>query len=116
VIVFVVPGDNNPLGSGELLFQVMSVSLLLLPSEGGGTLTCMGLVRGLACSSHDSEESLLLSLRDNHDALSHCCSVLLLPLSAGGDLLLHDQEVGGAACIGRQDNGGRRRTLGLGQR
>jgi hypothetical protein len=35
VLVVVVLEDNDPLGSGELLFQVMSVGLILRPSEGG---------------------------------------------------------------------------------
>jgi hypothetical protein len=32
-------GDHDPLGSGELLFQVTGDGLLLLPSEGGSVLT-----------------------------------------------------------------------------
>jgi hypothetical protein len=43
-IVIVVLGDCDPLGSGELLFQVMGDDLLLLPSEGGGALMRPGLV------------------------------------------------------------------------
>jgi hypothetical protein len=43
-IVIVVLGDCDPLGSGELLFQVMGDDLLLLPSEVGGALTHPGLV------------------------------------------------------------------------
>jgi hypothetical protein len=39
-IVVVILGKRNPLGSGELLFQVMSKGILLPPSEGGGMLTC----------------------------------------------------------------------------
>jgi hypothetical protein len=31
-------GDHDPLGSGEMLFQVTGDGLLLLSSEGGGTL------------------------------------------------------------------------------
>jgi hypothetical protein len=34
-IVVVVLGNRDPLGSGELLFQVTGDSLLLFPSEGG---------------------------------------------------------------------------------
>jgi hypothetical protein len=40
-IIVVVLGDRDPLGSGELLFQVAGDGLLLLPSEGGGALACM---------------------------------------------------------------------------
>jgi hypothetical protein len=35
-IIIVVLGKRDPLGNGELLFQVMSDGLLLLPSKGGG--------------------------------------------------------------------------------
>jgi hypothetical protein len=35
-IVVIVLGDREPLGSGELLFQMMDDVLLLLPSDGGG--------------------------------------------------------------------------------
>jgi hypothetical protein len=34
-IIVVILGDHDPLGSGELLFQVMDDGLLLLQSEGG---------------------------------------------------------------------------------
>jgi hypothetical protein len=37
-IIIIVLGDRDPLDSDELLFQVMGEGLLLLPSEGGGTL------------------------------------------------------------------------------
>jgi hypothetical protein len=37
-IVVVVLGNRDPLGSGELLFQVTGDGLLLFPSEGGGAL------------------------------------------------------------------------------
>jgi hypothetical protein len=120
-IVIVILGGNSPLGSVELLFQVTSVGLLLLPSEGGGTLTRTTLVKGLARSSHGGEESLLLSMRGSHDGLSHGRDVVLLPLSgSGGGLLLLGREVGGDAHHGQQDGGGggggRRRNIGLGQR
>jgi hypothetical protein len=119
-IVVIVLGDNYPLDSGEMLFQVMSIGLLLLPIKGGGMLTRTGLIHGLAHSSHDSEESLLLSRHGSHDGLSHG-RILLLPLSGGGGLLLLGREVGGDACHGQQDRGswgggGQQRTLGLGQR
>jgi hypothetical protein len=39
-IVVVILGKRNPLGSGELLFQVMSKGILLPSSEGGGMPTC----------------------------------------------------------------------------
>jgi hypothetical protein len=100
VVVIIVLGDNDPLGSGELLFQVMSDDLLLLPSDGGSTLMHMGLIQGLAYNSHDGDESLLLSLRGSHGR------GVVLPLSSGGGLLLIDREVGGAARHGRQDDGG----------
>jgi hypothetical protein len=62
VIVFIVLGNNDPLDSSKLLFRMMSDGLLLLSSKGGSTLMWMGLVQGLACSRHDGEETLLLSL------------------------------------------------------
>jgi hypothetical protein len=43
-IVIVILGDRDPLGSGELLFQVTGDGLLLLPSQGGGALTRLGLI------------------------------------------------------------------------
>jgi hypothetical protein len=43
-IVVIILGDCDPLGSGELLFQVTSDGLLLLPSEGGDALARLGLV------------------------------------------------------------------------
>jgi hypothetical protein len=116
VIVVIVLGDHDPLDSSQLLFKVMDDCLLLLPSEGDGTLTCPGLVQGLTCSSHDGDESLLLSVHGSH-GLSHDRDVVLLPLSDGrGGLLLIDGEVEGVARHGREDGGGRRRTVGLGQR
>jgi hypothetical protein len=59
-IVVVVLGNRDPLGSGELLFQVTGDGLLLFLSEGGGTLARPCLVQGLACDSHGGDESLLL--------------------------------------------------------
>jgi hypothetical protein len=106
VIIVIVLEDRDPLGSGELLFQVTSDCLLLLPSEGGGTLSCMGLIQGLACGSHDGDESLLLSLRGSHGGLSRNCGILLLPLGGGDDMLLIDGEDGGATRHGRQDSVG----------
>jgi hypothetical protein len=101
-----VLGDHDPLGSGELLLQVMSDGLLLLPNEGGGMLAHPDLIQGLMFGSHDSDESLLLSLRGSDDDLRHGRGVLLLPLSGGSGLLLVDGEVGGVARHGRQDGGG----------
>jgi hypothetical protein len=116
-IVVVVLGDRDPLGSGELLFQVTGDGLLLFPSEGGGALTRPCLVQGLACCSHGGDKSLLLSVHGSGGGLSHDRGVVLLPLGGSGGLLLIDGEVGGAARNDRQDGGGRwRRTLGLGQR
>jgi hypothetical protein len=97
-IVVIVLGDHDPLGSDELLFQMMSNGLFLLLGEGGGTLMCIGLVQGLANDSHDGDDSLLFSLCGSHD-------VLLLPLSNGGsNLLLVNRGVGGARH-GRKDGG-----------
>jgi hypothetical protein len=101
VIVVVILGDRDPLGSGELLFQVTGDGLLLLPSEGGDALVHLGLVQGLACGSHDGNESLLLSVRDSSDGLSRGRGVVLLPLSGGDGLLLINGEVGGADRHGR---------------
>jgi hypothetical protein len=89
-IVIVILGDHNPLGSGELLFQVTSDGLLLLPSEG-----------------HSSDESFLLLVRGSGGGFSRGRGVVLLPLSGGGrgrgrdSLLLIGGEVGGAARHGR---------------
>jgi hypothetical protein len=86
--IVIVLGNRDPLGSGELLFQVTGDGLLLFPSEGGGARPC--LVQGLACGSHDGDESLLLSVRGSGGGLSRGCGVVLLPLGGGGDLLLVD--------------------------
>jgi hypothetical protein len=95
-IVVVILGDRYPLGSGELLFQVTNDGLLLLLSEGDVMLTRPYLIQGLACDSHDGDESLLLSVCGSGGGLSRGHRVVLLPLSGGGDLLLIDREVGGA--------------------
>jgi hypothetical protein len=65
------------------------------------------LIQGLACDSHGSDESLLLSVRGSGGGLSHGCEVVLLPLGSdsgscggGGDLLLIDGVVGGVARHG----------------
>jgi hypothetical protein len=86
---------------------VTSDGLLLLPSEGGGTLARTGLVKGLVCDSHGDDESLSLSLCGSCGDLSHGRGVVLLPLCSGGgsDLLLVDVEVRGATRHGRQDGG-----------
>jgi hypothetical protein len=100
-IIIIVLDDNDPVGKGELLFQVMSIGLLLLPGEGGGTLVCTGLIQGLARSSHINEESLLLSLCGRRGGVSHDHNVLLLSLNSGSSgLLLFGQEVGGDARHG----------------
>jgi hypothetical protein len=39
VIVIVILGKRDPLGGGEVQFQVMRNGLLLLSSEGSGVLT-----------------------------------------------------------------------------
>jgi hypothetical protein len=76
-MVIVILGDHDPLGSGELLFQVMGDGLLLFPSKGGSALARPFLGQGLACGSHD-----------------------------GDDLWPVDEEVRGVARHGRQDGGG----------
>jgi hypothetical protein len=86
-IVAVVLEKRNPLSSKELLFQVTSDGLLLLASEGGDMLASPCLVRGLACSSHDSDESLLLSVH----------GVVLLRLGDGGLLPVDGGEIRVAA-------------------
>jgi hypothetical protein len=48
-IIVVVLEGRDPLGSDELLFQMMGDDLLLLASEGGARSY---LIEGLACSSH----------------------------------------------------------------
>jgi hypothetical protein len=48
-IIVVVLWDCDPLGSGELLFQVTDNGLLLLPSEVGGALAHSYLIQCLAC-------------------------------------------------------------------
>jgi hypothetical protein len=75
-------------GSVGLQFYLTSIGLLLLPSKGGSMLTHTGLVQPLVHSSHDGEESLLHSLLGSRSSLSHGCSIVLLPLSDGGGLLL----------------------------
>jgi hypothetical protein len=97
-IVVVILGNRDPLGSGELLFQVTGDGLLLFPSEGGGTFMRPCLVQGLACGSHGGDER-------------RGCGVILLPLGSGGgsrdgSLLLVNGEVGGAAQHDRQHGGG----------
>jgi hypothetical protein len=99
-IIVIILGDHDPLGSGELLFQVTGDGLLILASEGYNTLACLCLIQGLMCGSHGSDESLLLSVSDSGDGLSHGHDVVLFPLSTdgsgrsgGGDLLLIDGEV-----------------------
>jgi hypothetical protein len=116
-IVAVVLEKRNPLSSKELLFQVTSDGLLLLASEGGDMLASPCLVRGLACSSHDSDESLLLSVRGSDGGLSRGHGVVLLRLGDSGLLPVDGGEIRVVARHNRQDGGGgRRRALRLGQR
>jgi hypothetical protein len=109
-IVVIILGKRNPLGSGELLLQVMSDGLLLLPSEDGGAFVCPCLIQGLACGSYGSDESLLLSVCGTDDGLSHGRGVILLPLSGGGGrdglLPINGGEVGVSARHSQQDGGG----------
>jgi hypothetical protein len=109
-IIVIFLGDRDPLGSGELLFQVMGDDLLLLPRESSDALARPSLIQGVVCGSHGGDESLLLSVRGSGRSLSHSRGVILLPLSGGGghgdSLLLIDGEVGGATQHGRQDSGG----------
>jgi hypothetical protein len=110
--VIVVLGNRDPLGSSELLLQVTGDGFLLFPSEGGGAFARPCLVQGLACGSHDGDESLLLLVRGSGGGLSRGRDVVLLPLggsgggSHDGGLLLINGEVGGAARHDRQDGGG----------
>jgi hypothetical protein len=102
VIVIIILRKCDPLGSSELLLQVISDGLLLLPSEGGGALTRPCLIQGLACGSHSSDESLLLLVCGSDGSLSHSRGVILLPLGSGdggrGGLFATDGgEVGVAA-------------------
>jgi hypothetical protein len=106
-IVVIVLGKRDPLGSSELLFQVTSNGLFLLPSEDGGTLMRPCLIQGLACGSHDNDKSLLLSVYGSGGGLSRGRGVVLLPLGSGGGLLSIDGgEVGVAARHSRQDSSG----------
>jgi hypothetical protein len=107
-IIVLVPGDGDPLGSGELLFQVTGNGLLLHPSKGGSMLACLCLIQGLACSSHGGDKTLLLSVLGSGSSLSRGLGVVLLPLSGshGSGLFLIDREDGGAAQHGHQDGGG----------
>jgi hypothetical protein len=118
-IVIIVLEDCDPLGSGELLFQVTGDGLLLLPSEGGCMLARLCLIQGLACCGHGNDKSLLLSVRGSGEGLSHDRCVVLLPLGDGGGrgmLSINGGEVRVAAQHGLKDSGGVRwRTLGLDQ-
>jgi hypothetical protein len=108
-IIVVVLQDHDPLGNGELLFQVMGDGLFILPSEGGGALACLCLIQDLVCGRHDSDESLLPSVRCSGGGLSCCRGIVLLPLGGGGgsDLLpINGGEVGVVARHGQQDGGG----------
>jgi hypothetical protein len=104
-IVIVVLGDQDPLGSGELLFQVTGDGLLLFSSEGGGALARPCLIQGLLCGSHGGDKSLLLPVRGSDGGLSRGRGIVLLPIGGSGDdrgsLFLIDGEVGGAAQHGR---------------
>jgi hypothetical protein len=106
IVAIVIMGGNDPLDCGELLFQVMSNGLLRLSSKGSGTLVHTGLIQGFACSNHDGDESLLLSLCGSRRGLSHGRGVVLLPLSGDGGLLLINREIGGTARHGQHDGGG----------
>jgi hypothetical protein len=82
--------------------------LLLLRSEGGGTLARPYLVQGLACDCHGGDESLLLSIRGNSGSPSRDHGVVLLPVGSGGMsrgrgiVLL---PVGGGSGHGSHDSG-----------
>jgi hypothetical protein len=93
-IAIVILGDRDALGSYELLFQVTSGGLLLFPID-----------QGLACGSHASDESLLLSVCSIGRGMSHDHDVLLLPLNgrSGHDhLMLINGEAEGATQHGRK--------------
>jgi hypothetical protein len=84
---------------------VTSDGLLFHPNEGSGALARPCLVQGLACSSHNSDESLLLLVRNSGDG-SRDRGVVLLPLGGGSGLLSVDVgEVGGVVRHNRQDGG-----------
>jgi hypothetical protein len=85
---------------------VTSDGLLLLPSEGGGALTCQCVVQGLACGSHNNDEGLLLSVHGSSSGMSCGHSVVLLPLGGGGLLPINGREVEVATRHSRQDGGG----------
>jgi hypothetical protein len=69
------------------------------------------LIQCLACCSHDSDESLLLSMRGSGGDLSRDRDVVPLPLGGddGGLLPVDSGEVGVAARHDRQDDGGGQR-------
>jgi hypothetical protein len=106
-IIIIVLGHRYPLGSGELLFQVMGDGLLHLSSEGGDALTYPCLIQGLVCGSHSGNKSLLLSVRGSSGGLGRGLgrgrNVILLPISdgvrgsgSGVSLLTIDRDVRGA--------------------
>jgi hypothetical protein len=103
-------GKRDLLGSGELLFQVTGDSLLLFPSEAVSVLTRPCLVQGLPCCSHDSNESLLLSVHSSDGGLSYDSGIILLPLGGNGRrsglLPIYGEEVGVATWHSRQHGGG----------
>jgi hypothetical protein len=80
----------------------MGDGLLLLSSDGGGTLVRPCLIQALACGS---DESFLLSMCGSSGGLSHGCGIVFLPLDGGGDnrgggdglLAIDSGDVGGVA-------------------
>jgi hypothetical protein len=85
---------------------VTSDGLLLLSSEGSSTLVRPCLIQDLACGSHDSDESLLLSVCGSGGGLSRGHSVVFLRLGDDSLLSVDSGDVGVAARHGRQDGGG----------
>jgi hypothetical protein len=107
VIVVIILGDRDPLGSGEILFQVTSDGLLLLLDEDGGTLAHPCLIQSLARGSHSNNESLLLPVHGSGSGLSRGRDIIVLPLGGGCDGLLpiDSGEVRVAGRYGRQNGG-----------
>jgi hypothetical protein len=87
-IIVIVLRDNNPMSSGELLFQVTGDGHLLLPSVGGGMFAYSCLIQCLVGCSHDSDDYLLLSMHASGGGGNR----------GGCGLLLVDHEVVGVAA------------------
>jgi hypothetical protein len=116
-IVVVVLGDRDPLGSGELLFQVTGDGLLLFPSEGGRAHASFKVLHVVAtaktrascsrCAIAVASSSFLLAAAAAAAAVMVCCSsterLEVLPGMVGKTVVV-------------RGGGGWRRMLRLGQR